>query len=543
MTWSGHRDQMKEIRVRSRSDLELQLTEFDRTLGSLMAERGSAPSSDQVARMQQFLSQAVHILFAGSAWTYASSKLEQRKMLLDAMRDAFTAAEFRPSDFEYSIPGLDAKLIDARAYELIVAAIRANSPEFLDMARALSPMDQADLFAKFAVEPEDPVERDLESAINQYARNERVQLGSAQPSSSAAPIEAPRLVIHAGITKTGSTYIQNFLDLNRPALLRRGIWVPEVGIYAQPGRPHKQAGHSRFVQAAVRDDQTLRQYIRRGLQIAPGAIHTIILSSEAFFLHDESHRIPAYLGDFPTEALIYLRRQDEWANSQYCEFVGGGAIGRVSETFDEWIMQPTTRERMDYRCVLERFAEVLGQARVHVRVYDRQAFPEGDIIADLAEALALPELLDLPRPGVGGSNDPRISAPHIDALREYNGRKFASSEGYLGFIEDITRRLCEWRRDKGIEMPPPDVVTPEARQRLIEQFAEINSEIARDWMDREDGRLFDVAIPKAIAQPPPLYPEEKEILESAYTSWRRYSNPSHTSWLPSVLSRLGLRAP
>ena len=537
MTSSEHLEQLKLVRVQTQSDLDLQLSLFANALKRLVSENDTAPATDQALKIRQFLSHAVHVLTTASAWAFASSRADLRKVLLETIRDALADARFAPSDFDHSVSGLSEKLVDARAYPLIVAALRADRPELVDMARTSSPIDQAELFARFSVAPANEAEKDLETALNQYARNERVRVASPIPASATKSTRAPRLVLHAGITKTGSTRIQNYLDMNRPALLRRGIWVPERGIFSQPGRPHKQAGHSRFVQAAVRGNRTLRKYVRRGVQTASGAIHTIVLSSEGFFLNQRSHQIPAYLGDFSAEVLIYLRRQDEWANSQYCEFVGGGAVGRVSETFDDWVAQPKTQKRMDYRRVLARFAKALGKEHVQARVYDRKAVPEGDIIADFADALALPELLDLPRPDSGGSNEPRISAPHIEALREFNDRKFASTHVYLGFVEDVTRRLSDWRRDQGIPMPPPKVVSPEARQRLIGRYAEINAQIARDWLGRADGHLFDGTMPGAAEETPPLFPEELEILESAYERWRRHSDTSLRSMIAKSLSK------
>lgn len=39
----------------------------------------------------------------------------------------------------------------------------------------------------------------------------------------------------------------HLLEDNRPELLRNGIWYPEVGLFWQADRPHKQAGHAGFI--------------------------------------------------------------------------------------------------------------------------------------------------------------------------------------------------------------------------------------------------------------------------------------------------------
>jgi hypothetical protein len=51
----------------------------------------------------------------------------------------------------------------------------------------------------------------------------------------------PRVYLHIGAPKTGTTYLQDRLSLNVRALGRRGVVVPTVSPFVSPGRAHFRA--------------------------------------------------------------------------------------------------------------------------------------------------------------------------------------------------------------------------------------------------------------------------------------------------------------
>src|SRR5690606_10813411 len=142
--------------------------------------------------------------------------------------------------------------------------------EWIDVAIENRKVQQADIYAEFLKEPQSDVERDFQSALNVYARNANIK---AAPPAAKPVTHKPCIIFHLGATKTGSTALQHLMEDNRPALLREGIWYPEVGLFWQPTRPHKQAGHADFARAAVRNEESLRNYIETGLALMEGRIH------------------------------------------------------------------------------------------------------------------------------------------------------------------------------------------------------------------------------------------------------------------------------
>ncbi|RBW43745.1 hypothetical protein DS901_09530 [Loktanella sp. D2R18] len=92
----------------------------------------------------------------------------------------------------------------------------------------------------------------------------------------------------------------------------------------------------------------LKDHIDATLALAGGKIHTVILSSEAYFLNPNAIELARHFSDYDVEMVTYLRRQDDWANSQYAEFVAGGAVGRVAQPIEDWLKTHQTRSRLNY---------------------------------------------------------------------------------------------------------------------------------------------------------------------------------------------------
>lgn len=500
-------------RQRGPTDFEMMLINFGSTFDYLL-EQGAADRDHPLRlhlnyQVSQFIQ---HMFITGPYAHYRALGGRDEADFIDRLRGEFARCDFRPGDFVSDMPKLSKKHLHASAYPLAIAAILAKRPDLLRIAVDVAPVPQARLYEALRTDPSDRETADLQAALNRYARNERVTTALA-PRDAGAP-SRPRIVIHIGATKTGSTFIQNMLERNRPALLRQGVWFPEVGLFWQPTRPHKQAGHAPFTRAAVKDDPALLTHIRRGLELMDGSIHTVVLSSEAFFLHESAYRLAEYFADYPVEMVVYLRRQDEWANSQYCEFVAGGAVGRVDVPIETWLEEPSVKQRLDYAHLLEKWSGAIGQGNVRARVFDRASFVDGDLMADFADAAGLPQLRDLPRPDTREHNDARLSATHVELLRQFNTRPFASRDSYFDFIEEVGTAIGTWRHDNGLPQPKPWLLSVERADALMEAYAACNAAIARDYLDCPDETPFGPRGP--IPEPAGIHFEEVAMIERIY---------------------------
>ncbi len=485
-------------RHKSARDFDHMLTNFTHSAEALIevvARRRDDPLRHHLAyTTTQFL----HHMFVGPAWRQQRGTPD-RVVFLNTARALLLRCDVRPRDVVTAAPNLPEPLVEAGAYPLLAAAIRAGRADLVDVAIDAAPVPQDVVYETALAVPASPDEADLQAALNTYARNGRIRRVAPRRSQ---PRRKPRIVVHIGTTKTGTTFLQNLMEQNRPALLRAGVWYPEVGLFWQAGRPHKQAGHSEFTPAAVHGRPALRDHIEAGLAHMRGRIHTVVLSSEAFFLHDRAPEIASYFDGYEVEMVVYLRRQDEWANAQYCEFVAGGAIGRVDAPIGDWLDEARTRARLDYRRVLTAWAERIGHENLHVRVYEPEQMIAGDLVADFAATTGLGVLTDLPRPDRAEANGARLAGPHVELIRSYNARPFPNRAAYFRFIEEATEALASYRVGHGLVMPKPWVMPPDIAAQVMAYMAEANAGIARDYLGREDGVLF---------RQPPRMPEDTTL--------------------------------
>ncbi len=495
-------------------DFEQMLNNFESATQTL-AERGAIDAASPLRPHLAFqLSQFIVQMFLRGAYEYYRKKGGKAlEGFLERIRRTLDTCDMSSTDFDATaVAGRDAHIVSG-AFGLIIAAVRSGQNEILRAATGLHPIDQKTFMQTMLAPPTNKVDADLHCALNRYARNDRVQTARKR---AAAPATKPRIIVHIGATKTGSTYIQHLMETNRPALLREGVWYPEVGLFWQTVRPHKQAGHSEFTRAAVQNAAGPKAHIERGLALAGGKIHTIVLSSEAFFLQRNAVKIAQYFSDYPVEMVCYLRRQDEWANAQYAEFVAGGAVGRVDVSFEAWLADEVTRERLDYRNPLDAWAEAIGANNVTARLFGKEAFEGGDLLTDFAHVTNLPMLLDLPQPEGLQANSARLSTAHVELIRMYNTREFKNRDAYFTFIETVTTGLQAWREERGLPMTKPWYLTPDLSERIVAETAKSNAEVAKRYFGREDEPLFPATPAQGPEEEVSLHPEELALVERAF---------------------------
>mgnify|MGYP006273697045 CR=1 FL=1 len=185
---------------------------------------------------------------------------------------------------------------------------------------------------------------------------------------------AKRLVLHAGLHKTGSSHIQQKLFLNRAHLARHGVDVPDA-LNHHPGklRTFAFSFHQPDFQAAF----------RRLVLDSPA--DTVLVSSEEFSHAIRDHHLThGFLRDLAerdgvaVRIVAYLRRQDEMRESTFQQQVRTGLRGPI-ETFDGY--------PFDYRPTVAAFRA--ASEDVVLRPYERSAWPDGDIFQDLMHVSGL----------------------------------------------------------------------------------------------------------------------------------------------------------
>lgn len=294
------------------------------------------------------------------------------------------------------------------------------------------------------------------------------------------------LYLHFGMHKTGSTSIQHYLFDNRTALLKHGLYYPCEGSYYFHGERSQS-----YLAHAVLDRHP--DYLRHELvlnrdrciaelrrDVVASGCQNILISSEHFSnatTEDEWRKIRDAFSPLAdtVQIVIYLRRQDTMAEANWGQCV---KLGLETASFDDFCSR--TRGR-DYLSLLSSMAVVFGQANIIVRPFERQQLHHGDVVADFLKQIGIGHF---PLAVQSAVLNQSLSLPQLEAMRailrhiEPARLRMAMAEFLrsLKLSEDQTRYSC---------------FAPGDRSRFLEPFRESNAKVARTFLGRSDGRLFE----------------------------------------------------
>jgi len=191
-----------------------------------------------------------------------------------------------------------------------------------------------------------------------------------------------RIILHAGVHKTGTSFLQLAMQSNREVLERRSIHFPPYRSKIQHGGNHSLP----FKMAEPGSDIVAR--LERTLHL-DSECDTLLISAEE--LSREAHALLALpqlvktAPDARFHAVIYFRRPDELVESVYAEMVKTSLKGDIS----------LASYQIDPRKTLAPFIGALGKENVTVRPYNSRMWPDGSLGRDFFAAIREPDLWDL----------------------------------------------------------------------------------------------------------------------------------------------------
>lgn len=182
----------------------------------------------------------------------------------------------------------------------------------------------------------------------------------------------PRLILHIGFQKTGTSSLQHFLRINRDALLKQGI------LYPHAGTDGKVAHHQLALQ--MNPNATNGAAIPRILDACKTERrqphHTLLFSSEAFQRLNDFGRMRAFISELnPQDVLVvaYVREFLDYRLSAFRQFVQNNVRFTT--------LNATLQQQFNIKRKLLSW-EQLGH--LCLKWYDRATLHDGDIVADLA---------------------------------------------------------------------------------------------------------------------------------------------------------------
>ena len=244
----------------------------------------------------------------------------------------------------------------------------------------------------------------------------------------------PKLILHIGAHKTGTTALQNFLALNYRKLLEYGVLYPKFGademvphhIILRPLVTPKPDDYIWSITGAehIKSEDDIKVALSRELE-ETGA-HTVIVSTESLFANQQifdnavatnkAGYARQLFSEYNVEVVVYLRNQADWLESCYVEAVKG-----AHTCFDggvkDYILYKH-HEYLDYRGYLEPWYEAFGKDKIHVRLYENVGKKiETDFL--VASGLTFPESADWAYPGFDDANQ-SLNHVAVRLLRQFN---------------------------------------------------------------------------------------------------------------------------
>lgn len=185
-----------------------------------------------------------------------------------------------------------------------------------------------------------------------------------------------KILIHAGIHRTGTTSLQGFLAYNREIILRHGISYPGGAANHQPLAWSLMKGRS-----TAEDVETLINSV--------GDAETIVLSAEDFCIHTDLRWLDEIAGVHDVRVVFYLRRQDHWIMSWYNQHVKWPFDRQKSRMGkSEFLGSIGDFYWLDYADLLEKWTNVLGAQNVSAAVVE--AGQVENVIDDFISRIEIP---------------------------------------------------------------------------------------------------------------------------------------------------------
>ena len=296
------------------------------------------------------------------------------------------------------------------------------------------------------------------------------------------------LIFHIGTPKTGTTSLQEFFVSSPDMLEKMGYYypnfgnknVPNVNGYYFVNYPSKQNMKEHSSKQWEKLWQTIDFYLEKG---------NVIISNELFWNNSvkEVYRYAVDRG-MNVKIVVYLRRQDLYLEAYYNQCIKSGY---ESDTFQSWLEKSAYQKdssNAHYLKELMQLEEIVGRENMMIRVFEKEQMhlEKLDIINDFMRTI-IPEFGE--QISMNRSNE-RLSPDVNELKRIFNsvvtfGRSAANRDDY----QQLFLQLSDVYQDSNVDKRA-GYMTEKERRSLMQLYNEENQEIARRYLNRENGILF-----------------------------------------------------
>jgi len=293
----------------------------------------------------------------------------------------------------------------------------------------------------------------------------------------------PKLFVHIGGAKCGSSTIQYYLKTNIAELYSQGFIIPDVEMCLGGGCLGEQL---QYFEGCKKDlnkskselhqrllDIVDKYYSKNKNAISP----KIIVSAENLSCwNDFSTLFEATLDEFDVKIIIYIRRQDEYLLSFWQQW-----YLKVEEDFWSWTLNHL-KIIGDWYYTIKPWVDLYGKERVIVRILSRKTLEKESLVYDFAKQLC-------------------IDAEHTDADINENISFNDAVVGLASSVSDVFdgmhdnrfyNMVAEWGGSATFKKNPSHLITIPQRKALMFFYSDSNKKIKNMFFSElGDNDLFD----------------------------------------------------
>lgn len=236
----------------------------------------------------------------------------------------------------------------------------------------------------------------------------------------------PRLLLHAGTPKTGTTTLQAALHASRRSLQAHGILYPETGL-------SNELKHQWMVNLLMAGDiEGFRRNVLAVLdEVQAAQAGRVVLSTEGLFLHwtdftsEAKSEIAAMAALFDVTVWTVFREPVSFAISLYCQVLKNPPSPHLTSCyattmeFAAAVRDPWFATRLDYRRFITEIEQMFGAGCLFATQYE-----SGDVVA---QARAVLDVDEAAMPGVPTRNQ-GLHATGAELLRKLNASSLDPAE-------------------------------------------------------------------------------------------------------------------
>ncbi len=327
----------------------------------------------------------------------------------------------------------------------------------------------------------------------------------------------PKLYVHIGAGKCGSSAIQLFLDRNVGALRAQGILVPgetlqDDGIGC--GR------HLRFFESGI-DQESFTETVRRRLvdlarTASTEGLNSVVISGENLINPKSFPPLFEDLSDHvDLRVVVYVRRQDDFMISAWQQW-------QLKQFDSFWDYYHRQRGKIDWHRQLERWRTRFGTEALVVRRYAPESLVQGDVVADFCDVIGC-TTTDLVLAQANRSLHERFNT----LANKYRDVLFESihDHRFYTFLETVLgeKAYKDYRGSALLTLPQ--------RRLIMDDHAEANERLRSTYFpDVEPGKLFAQATAEDVhVIDEPAMDEATELLYLAmFRMWLGQADPPAT---------------